>query len=241
MGQSNATGSQFDNSNSYVASSDVMAWDGSRLVTYAPNRLTGIEWNNAAGYWAAELCYIQHYRATFPTRNLLIVRYTASGTQLGQDAARLDWNVRSSGELFDGARAAVRGALAAVRSLGFRPNIRLLWWQQGESDMSTADLASRYQSNLAALVAAVRDPDGDFAMPANSPFVIGRTSSRLGLPNPVRAAQTAIAHADVGGLQVLLDDDDLPFETDGIHLTNADQIILGDRLWAIDQRTYPEP
>ncbi|WP_302480053.1 IclR family transcriptional regulator domain-containing protein, partial [Sphingomonas bacterium] len=50
----------------------------------------------------------------------------------------------------------------------------------------------------------------------------------------LRAAQTSVA-AGAGGSQVLLDDDDLPMESDGVHLTNAGQLVLGERLWAIDQ------
>lgn len=246
MGQSNATGYQADTSTDYVPQQGILAWTGSALTRYAPNSFTGIESQAPAGYWAAELSYAQQYRAAYPGRTLVILRYTAAGTQLAYSgsAAVLDWNPQSTGELLDGARAFVRTALATLRAGGMTPHLRLIWWQQGENDALGA-LGATYASNLAALMAALRDPAGDFAVPATTPIAIGRLSSSVVAlygtsATQVRAAETSVAHADVGGPQVLLDDDDLPLES-GIHFSKPDQLTLGYRLWQIDQGSYPEP
>jgi hypothetical protein len=245
LGQSNASGSQVDQSIAYPPDPSVLAWNGSNFTTYLPNQFTGIETYGSTGRWAADLRYVVQYRAANPTSRLVVLRYTAGGTQLAASGGAVnDWNTETRGRLFDGAGNYVQSAMSALRAAGLRPRLRLVWWQQGESDMSAANAPS-YQTNLTAFVAALRDPAGQFATPSTSPIVIGRASIRLLTSNSyagsVRTAQTAVAHADVGGPQVLMDDDDLPFESDNIHLTRASQLALGDRLWAIDQGSYREP
>ncbi|WP_217430994.1 sialate O-acetylesterase, partial [Sphingomonas bacterium] len=163
LGQSNATGYQFDRATGYPVDPAVLAWNGTRLVTYAPNAATGVESGKPAGYWAAELAYALRYRSAHPASRLAVLRYTAAGTQLGCSGDAVpDWSTRSRGELLDGARAFVRTGLAALRARGYAPRLRLVWWQQGEAD-ATAALAPGYRADLAALVGALRDAGGDFA------------------------------------------------------------------------------
>jgi hypothetical protein len=251
MGQSNATGTQADKTTDYVPNASVLVWDGAALVHYAPNDVSGIEWGGKSGHWSAELGYVLRYRAAYPTRRLVIVKFTAASTQLDYsgEASRVDWNPRSPEEHFARAAIQLRAALAAVRANHGEPNIRLLWWQQGENDTAPG-LADRYRDNLAAFVTALRDRAGAFALPVTTAIVVGRLSiacktwhadGRNDECDVIRAAQKSVADSDIGGPSILLNTDDVPMDPDRLHFSKAALLALGDRLWAIDQGSYVEP
>jgi hypothetical protein len=236
IGQSNAVGFQTDQTTSYVTDTNVMSWDQAAGIfkTYVPGTYTGMDTKVADTHWAAELTYAQNYRTAYPTKKLAIVKVPAQGTQLATGGGQ-DWAVTSTNELYDYAAASMVAAKAALVSAGYTPTLRIVYWNQGESDASDPTRAANYQTNLAALIAGVRDANGSFKLGATAKFAMSRLQTGGTDVNTVRAAQEAIIQADTGGPQVLIDQDGLTKEVDGVHFTKASQITLGNSLWAADQ------
>lgn len=242
LGQSNAVGYQSDQSIDYTVDPNVLTWHASSIKTYQPGVATGIDFGANDAHWAAELQYARLYRAANPTKRLAIFKWPADGAQLyaSGSSAVYDWNVTSTGELFDQGGTAMTNYVSALRALGHNPVVRVLYWNQGETDASNSTMAAAYQTNLAALVAGFRNGSGKWKVPASAPIAITRVPATYSQAATVRAAQAAVAAADVGGQQWLINQDDLTTD-DGSHFNKAGQLLLGERLWAVDQGSYLEP
>jgi hypothetical protein len=245
-GQSNAYGTPDVTTvpGGYSADTNVMSWNGTSFVTYAPNTSTGLEFDSPAGAWSAELEYSRQYRIANPTKKLAIIKYTASGTQLGSTGtATNDWSTASTGEFFDKGGTQVANAIAALTAAGYTPTIRMMWWMQGEADASTGPLSAAYATNLAALVAGLRNASLSWKIPSAAPIIIGRVSLTAGdvgnSRNAVRDAQLQVCTDKVGGNQVMMDTDGLAMS--GMHYQNDALITLGARLWDYDQRVVALP
>lgn len=123
----------------------------------------------------------------------------------------------------------VRHALALLDKEGLAPRLAGFFWMQGETDANRFEHAQAYAGNLARFVVSLRQ---DLETPA-LPFVLGR----IGPPPPkgyphqglVREAQVLLPTAMANVAWV--DTDDLPRDTDGIHLLAAGVLDLGTR-WA---------
>lgn len=116
---------------------------------------------------------------------------------------------------------------AAEATLG---PIRVIVWMQGESDSTVQAQANAYQTNLAALLAAVRAHKAAWA---GMKFVIVRISSQLPIGtyvyrDTVRTAQAAVVAAD-NGLSALVNTDDLALGG-GSEYTADSLRILGQRV-----------
>ncbi len=156
---------------------------------------------------------------------LAIVKVGFFGTSLAED-----WHPNAS----EGNRlyAILQDKVAhAIRQLGEAQPFHLagFFWMQGESDAAQPASAAAYEANLRVFITSLRD---NLAIP-ELPFVLGR----IGPPPPrnypyqgeVRAAQVAVASSTTSVAWV--DTDDLPRDTDGIHLLAAGVMTLGTR-WA---------
>jgi hypothetical protein len=118
-------------------------------------------------------------------------------------------------------------ALGLLRAEGCAFRVAGFFWMQGGSD-ARAGLAERYEANLAAFLARVRRDFGD----ATTPVVLGRIPR--GPASPHREIVRA-ATAKIGSTQphtAWVDSDDLPCDTDGVHLLAAGIIPLGERMAA---------
>lgn len=118
-----------------------------------------------------------------------------------------------------------------VTDLGVVPDVRGCFWAQGEGD-ADEPFASTYQ---AALTEFIRQFRIDFSTRSQHdplmPFVISKTIDTGFFPRSilkVRAAQEAIATADPQAS--IVDMDDVPVSTDGVHHTGRGTLILGERL-----------
>ena len=161
---------------------------------------------------------------------LAVVKVAYFGTNLA-----LDWNPQATqgNRLYRRLSEHVATALRLLRESGEDPHIGGFFWMQGETDAADSTHAAAYGENLTAFIARLRS---DLNAPA-MPFIIGRIG-----PAPakgyahqalVRAAQTRIAESVPAARWV--DTDDLPRDTDGIHLLAPGVIALGKRMadaWA---------
>ena len=99
---------------------------------------------------------------------------------------------------------------------------------QGGGDAAKAAFAARYEENLVRLIDRMR---ADFGT-AGTPFVIGRIPRIANAPHreTVRAAHGKLGTTLPGVTWV--DSDDLPCDTDGVHLLAPGIITLGERMAA---------
>jgi hypothetical protein len=241
-GQSNALGSQSDTAVSYTVDANVLAYDGSSLVTYQPNVVTGREWGvQATPNWAVELEFSRRYRAANPSKKCLVFKWSAGGTQLynsgdsGPTGGTWDWHPDSTGEFFDLLGGDLQEALTALTAQGYTPTIRMVWWFQGEQDGIDATRANAYQANETALIAAMKDPTKAWKIPPGAHIIIGQvglvaTTGATTYPPTVRGAQAAVVAADTTGTLHLLDTKDYP-RGDTVHITGAAFLTLGVDLY----------
>ena len=203
----------------------VWIWEASkeRFSPMTPGENTGSPNNPHA--WGPEAQFAWRWRAS-SCAPLYIVKYARGETGLTPDEARLDWSPGSAGELFDAASSQISAAKAALADKGLAPRLQALLWMQGETDASDKAKAAAYELNLKSFITQVRARWGD----ARTIVHIGQID-RLGQGYPgwpqVRRAQARVAAADSHA--TLVDTDPFPRQSaDGLHLTAAAQVRLGD-------------
>ena len=166
---------------------------------------------------------------------LAIIKVAYFGSNLA-----VDWNPQATqgNRLYVRLNVHVATALRRLRENGDEPRIGGFFWMQGEADAADAAHAAAYGENLTAFVARLRR---DLDTPA-LPFIIGRIG-----PAPVKgyAHQALVRSAQRRVAETVpatgwVDTDDLPRDTDGIHLLAPGVIALGKRMadaWAGHSRT----
>lgn len=132
----------------------------------------------------------------------------------------------------------IRNALRQLTERGDTVRIAGFFWMQGETDGNTEAHATAYAENLQNFIARVRTDLGV----ADLPFVIGRVGplppKGCAWQQQVRDAQVKIAQ---GGFRTAwVDTDDLPRDTDRIHLVAAGVLGLGER-WAAAWQQLTKP
>ncbi len=149
-----------------------------------------------------------------------LIKYAVGATSLD-----VDWNVNGNNNQYDNFTQWVGGALANLTNAGIGYDVEGMLWMQGENDAFDAGRAARYQNNLDTLIGDVRSRYGQ-----DMDFVIGRLHEELtpffySEANTVRAAQANVANASAKNS--LVNTDDLPVNTDGVHFTSAGHLALG--------------
>ncbi|MEN9637561.1 MAG: hypothetical protein RL077_5965 [Verrucomicrobiota bacterium] len=156
---------------------------------------------------------------------LAIIKIGYFGTNLAED-----WRPEASAgnQLYALFRQQVTTALAHLRDERREFHVAGFFWMQGGGDAATAAFAARYEENLVRLIDRMR---ADFGT-AGTPFVIGRIPRIANAPHreTVRAAHVKLGTTLPGVTWV--DSDDLPGDTDGVHLLAPGIITLGERMAA---------
>ena len=167
----------------------------------------------------------------FPKERIALIKYAAGNTNLAEN-----WDP-DTGPLYPAFRATAKAALKALTDRGDTYKIAGMVWMQGESDAHDGTMASKYQTNLTAFVARVRN---DFAAPA-LPIVIGRiypgtgtSSGNLYSANTVRKAQMTVADRDPHATWVDLDG--LPQQDAGVEFNGPGTAQMGTRFAEAMQR-----
>lgn len=176
--------------------------------------------------------FIKHYRADNPSSPLYFFNYVVGGGRF-TDAGGLGRTANFDTALSDGAYAGLRNSwasfVAALQADGKTPNIILAWTEMGGGSASDATESSNYQTNMTALIAAVRS-----TVIGSARFLIHRMSDQLtGLNSTnratIRAAQLAIATAD--STVELMNTDGCGTGSDNIHFTAASHVAQGEMLY----------
>jgi hypothetical protein len=156
---------------------------------------------------------------------IAIVKVGYFGTNLAAD-----WHpdATSGNQLYALLHRQVTHALSLLRAEARPFHLAGIFWMQGGSDGTRAALADRYEQNLTLLIHRLR---GDFAT-ASTPVVLGRIPPVANTPHRevVRAATVKIGSTQPHIAWV--DSDDLPCDTDGVHLLATGIMPLGERMAA---------
>jgi len=154
---------------------------------------------------------------------LAIIKVGYFGTNLAED-----WHPHATAgnQLYALFHRQVTRALKLLDQEGLPFNVSGIFWMQGGSDGARADFAARYAENLTLLVARMRTDFGD----SSTPFVLARIGPVVNSPHRevVRRAQAEFGRTQPNAAWI--DTDDLPLDTDGIHLLAPGMVTLGERM-----------
>ncbi len=156
-GQSNIGGygmTAAGRSQPWTVDSSIQIWNeaGGRWEAMQVGVNTG--YGQSPDAWGPEVQFALDFKARFPSETLHIVKSAHGGTPLQQDTVQwhYDWSPESADELFDRTAAVITQAGAALG--GAKPTA--VFWGQGEEDANYAGAAAGYQTNLSALLTAIR-------------------------------------------------------------------------------------
>jgi len=190
---------------------------------------------NAAGYFGPEIGFGNRMAELYPDRQIAIIKHAVGGTSLGAD-----WNpgVNSSDISHFGPQytifvETVNSGINTLIAQGYTPVIRGMLWQQGERDARYSAQGPVYDRNLSHFIKRVR---AQFNAPS-MPFLFGQVLpvalAGYDYRDQVRQGQLNVDQ-DSGhifatdGARLVLTDD-LPMNSDNLHISAAGQIELGTR------------
>jgi len=154
-----------------------------------------------------------------------IIKVGYFGTNLAED-----WRpgATAGNQLYALFHRQVTNALDRLRAERREFHVAGFFWMQGGSDGAKAAFAARYEENLAQLIHRLR---ADFGA-VGTPFVIGRIPRIANAPHReiVRAAHVKLGTTLPG--VAWIDSDDLPCDTDGVHLLAPGIVTVGERMAA---------
>lgn len=173
----------------------------------------------------------------YPDYQIALIKYSVGGTNLD-----VEWDPKDTGGsayMYDGFLESMGNALANLTADGLSFEIEGMFWMQGERDARDVGMGSRYQTNLADLIAAIRAQTGE----ADLPFILGRLADDLNTGtytelDVVRAAQAAVGDAD--DWAAMVDTDAFGMKSDNLHFNAAGQLAMGDA-FAEAYLAIPEP
>lgn len=189
-------------------------------------------------FFGPEITLARNLAGPVGTTPVAVIKIGYFGSNLAAD-----WRPGATGgnRLYRTLLTEIERALRKLAAQG-RPGVLAgFFWMQGETDANRADHADAYAANLEDFIGRVRE---DLSAPS-LPFVLGR----IGPPPPkgyefqnqVRRAQTSVAARVAATAWV--DTDDLPRDTDHVHLLAEGVLRLGERwadAWRHLQRSPPD-
>lgn len=157
--------------------------------------------------------------------NIAVIKCAYGGSNLA-----VDWKkgIGSGNQLYELMMDQIKIATNILNNIGSNYKFIGFFWMQGESDASNLSYANEYETNLLNLIQNLRVDLNSH----NLKFVLGRIG--INLPSPydykqiVRTAQINVANSD--SLVEWIDIDDLPLDTDNIHLLAEGVKTLGTRM-----------
>lgn len=171
----------------------------------------------------------------------------------GGSSLKRDWTPGGGGSLYmyDIFTQEVAMALQSLRNAGLSPDVRGMFWHQGETDTMSYDQAVEYETNLRGLIANARTIAGK----ADLPFFVGELgaifpSSLYPYRETVVAAQNAVVTGPNPLVNThLIETDDLGLLIEdgggfdvGVHYDSAGYLTLGERFADAYIEAYtPEP
>lgn len=177
--------------------------------------------------WGPEAQYAYRWQAEHRCGRLYIVKQARGETGLALDAAERDWSPASGEELWARATTEITAAKARLARSGVEPTVSKVLWMQGETDAQLPAKARAYARNLTTFIGKARAHWGS----PSTGFVIGQIDAAgTEGAKTVRAAQAEVAE-DLPAVSIV-DTDPFPRQpADGVHLTAAGQVALGDAFY----------
>lgn len=155
--------------------------------------------------------------------NLAVIKTVYAGTSLAKDWKKGEV---SGNELYSLMMAQIDTATNLLTQNGISYKFEGFFWMQGESDAANSTYANNYHSNLEEYIQDVRT---DLNTP-NLKFILGRIGNSSSYPHKevVRTTQVNVANDD--SYTEWVNTDDLPLDTDNVHLLAEGEIQLGQRM-----------
>jgi hypothetical protein len=191
--------------------------------------------SNSAGYFGPEIGFGNRMAELYPDRQIALIKHAVGGTDIGAD-----WNPGAHpgdtghfGPQYATFVETVNSGLASLIEQGYTPVIRGMLWQQGERDARNSSYGPVYGRNLSHFIKRVR---AQFNAP-NMPFMYGQVLpvalSAYTFRDQVRQGQFDVdedsGHVSATDGARLVFADDLPMNSDNLHIGAAGQIELGFR------------
>jgi hypothetical protein len=160
----------------------------------------------------------------------------------GDTSLTRDWTPDGGGSkfMYDIFTQEISLALQTLSDAGLKPEIRGIFWHQGETDaqFDSDDQGSQYENNLRGFIANARSAMGD----PRIPFFIGELgaiypASRFPYRSSVVAAQNAVVNGQnpvqdtylIRTSDLVLQIEDYQGVESGVHYNSAGYLILGER------------
>ena len=184
---------------------------------------------------------------------IAIIKVSQGGTTLTKRLGHTDWNVDSTGELYDKLIDNVTEAKSQLLAEGKQVHLAGFFWLQGSSDAISGAAAlpdgsvAAYQNNLERLIQETR---ADLAVP-ELPFFIGEIKVGNGsnfntsifgtydFTPEIQAAQAGAAADDPN--TYFIDSSSFALQNDHLHFNQAGQLDLGRAFANSYLATIPEP
>jgi len=191
--------------------------------------------SNTAGYFGPEIGFGDIMSELYPDRHLAIIKHAVGGTDLGAN-----WNpgnyagdTTHFGPQYAIFVETVNSGINSLIAQGYTPVIRGMLWQQGERDARDGSFGPAYDRNLSHFIKRVR---AEFSAP-NLPFIYGQVLpvvlAGYDYRDQVRQGQFNVdegsGHLNATDGARLVMADDLPMNSDNLHVSALGQIELGTR------------
>jgi hypothetical protein len=160
--------------------------------------------------------YLEH-------KNLAVIKLAYAGTSLSDDWEK---GKTTGNQLYELMMAQIDSATNILKKDSIEFTYEGFFWMQGESDAASASYANDYFLNLLNFVQDIRTDLSSQQLK----FILGRigNTSSYAYKHIVRTAQVNVADSD--SLIDWVNTDDLPLDTDNIHLLAEGEEILGKRM-----------
>jgi hypothetical protein len=176
-------------------------------------------------FFGPEITLARELSAHIP--NLAVFKSAYGGSNLASDWKK---GAGTGNQLYDHMLGQYNHATALLDSGSIQYEVAGFFWIQGESDAASVDYATAYEINLKNLIQNIRADVGNPALNV----VLARIGTHLPPPyiykETVRTAQMTVAEDDP--LVSWVDTDDLPKDTDSIHLLADGVKTAGQRMAA---------
>ncbi len=155
--------------------------------------------------------------------NMAVIKTAYAGTSLAAD-----WKKRrnSGNQLYKLMMSQIDTATSLLTKAGITYEFEGFFWMQGESDAANANYANNYHSNLEDFIMDIRT---DLNTP-DLKFVLGRIGDASSYPHKEQVRDTQVDVAGSDSLVDWVDTDDLPLDTDNVHLIAEGVKLLGSRM-----------
>jgi len=222
---------------SVLYNENVMLYHSANLNTGQPAR----QWttlrpaSNNQNSFGPEIGFGNRMAELYPDRQIALIKHAVGGTDIGAD-----WNPGAHpgdtshfGPQYATFVETVNAGIASLIAQGYEPVIRGMLWQQGERDARNSDFGPVYDRNLSHFIRRVRT---QFNVP-NMPFIYGQVLpvvlSAYTYRDQVRQGQLDVdensGHVSATDGARFVPADDLPMNSDNLHVAAAGQIELGIR------------